>query len=170
MHPTGESGNVMRKLGCLYRFFPAGDARRWASRGAEAMIMKKNQIAASCLFALCLQTACSVSYEPKRASGVPQQAIWAGGADGGAWVLCEVRNPEGTRYYCRVFDDFSGKEMVSGEYGLRKVEWNREQHKLIYSEVGEFRQELKFNSFDGSRISLTDSLILLPLENASSGC
>jgi hypothetical protein len=28
MHPTGHSGNVIRKVGCLYRFFPAGDAGR----------------------------------------------------------------------------------------------------------------------------------------------
>jgi len=28
MHLTGESGNVIRKVGCLYRFFPAGDAGR----------------------------------------------------------------------------------------------------------------------------------------------
>jgi hypothetical protein len=28
MHPTGESGNVIRKVGCLNRFFPAGDAER----------------------------------------------------------------------------------------------------------------------------------------------
>jgi hypothetical protein len=28
MHPTGHSGNVIRKVGCLYTFFPAGDAGR----------------------------------------------------------------------------------------------------------------------------------------------
>jgi hypothetical protein len=28
MHPTGHSADVIRKVGCLYRFFPAGDAGR----------------------------------------------------------------------------------------------------------------------------------------------
>ncbi len=129
---------------------------------------EKKQIAASCLLALCLQAACGVSYEPKRVAGVPQEAVWAGGADGGSWILCEPRNAEGTRYFCRVFNDFSGKEMASGEYVLRKAEWNREQQKALYSEVGEFRQRLKYNSFDGSKISLSDSLILLPEGKASS--
>jgi hypothetical protein len=31
MHPTGESGNVIRKLGCLCQSFPAGDAGRYVS-------------------------------------------------------------------------------------------------------------------------------------------
>jgi hypothetical protein len=38
MHPTGESGNVIRKVGGLYRFFPAGDAGRYiASSNRSAM-------------------------------------------------------------------------------------------------------------------------------------
>jgi len=28
MHPTGESGNVIRQIGCLSQCFPAGDAGR----------------------------------------------------------------------------------------------------------------------------------------------
>ena len=125
----------------------------------------KTHIAVSCLFAICLQAACTASYEPKRAAGVPKEAVWAGGADGGAWILCEARNAEGTRYFCRVFNDFSGKEWAAGEYVLRKSEWNREQHKAIYSEVAEFRQGLKYDSYDGSVIYLADSLVLLPIES-----
>lgn len=128
---------------------------------------KKKQIAALCLLAMCLQTGCKVSYEPKRIAGVPQEAVWAGGADDGSWFLCDLRNAEGTRYFCRVFDDNSGKEMVSGEYVLKRVEWNREQQKAAYSEVEEYRQGLKYNSFHAPNISLRDSLILLFVEKES---
>jgi hypothetical protein len=31
MHPTGQSVDVIRKIGCLHRFFPAGDAGRYVS-------------------------------------------------------------------------------------------------------------------------------------------
>ena len=43
MHPTGESGNVIRKLGCLSQFFPAGDAGRYAALRSDRVKLDKNE-------------------------------------------------------------------------------------------------------------------------------
>ena len=58
------------------------------------------------------------SLEPKiRPANVPQDAIWAGGADGGAYVRCGVDisrkvNP------CTVWNDYTGNIVESGDYIL----------------------------------------------------
>jgi len=44
MHPTGNSVNVMRKVGCLLRFFPAGDAGRSVLLALEDKCHKKQQL------------------------------------------------------------------------------------------------------------------------------
>jgi hypothetical protein len=56
--------------------------------------------------------------EPKRRpANVPQDAIWAGGADGGAYVRCGVDisrqvNP------CTIWNDYTGNIVESGDYTL----------------------------------------------------
>ena len=58
------------------------------------------------------------SLEPKRRpANVPQDAIWAGGADGGAYVRCAFDvyrrvNP------CTVWNDYTGNIVESGDYTL----------------------------------------------------
>jgi hypothetical protein len=60
------------------------------------------------------------TWEPKsRPSGVPKDALWFGGPDGGAYVRCTVDvsrdvNP------CEVWNDFTGGLVESGDYRLEK--------------------------------------------------
>ncbi len=60
------------------------------------------------------------SLEPKvRPAGVPSDALWVGGADGGAYVYCGINvgrnvNP------CKVWNDYTGQLIESGDYRLIK--------------------------------------------------
>jgi hypothetical protein len=58
--------------------------------------------------------------EPKtRPSGIPDNAVWVGGADGGAYVYCtidEIRNVNP----CKVWNDYTGNLVESGDYRLAK--------------------------------------------------
>jgi hypothetical protein len=61
----------------------------------------------------------SASLEPKkRPPGVPSEAVWAGGADGGAYVHCAIDRQNNVDK-CTVWNDFTG-ESVSGDYVLLK--------------------------------------------------
>ena len=53
-----------------------------------------------------------------RPAGVPKDATWVGGADGGAYVRCsvdEARNVD----QCAVWNDFTGDLIESGDYRIR---------------------------------------------------
>lgn len=130
------------------------------------MKIVRQGLGVSAITGFLLTAACKGSYEPKRAAGIPTDAVWAGGADGGRWISCDVKNSEATRYYCRVFNDFNGSEMRSGDYVLKKVRWDDDQKKAFYSDVETFQGPLKYNGDDGRAIHLLDSLVLLPVEKA----
>lgn len=52
-----------------------------------------------------------------RPAGVPSDALWVGGADGGAYVRCEVdlaRNVD----HCELWNDFTGDLAESGDYQI----------------------------------------------------
>lgn len=74
------------------------------------------------LVAMLHLTGCNepATLEPRvRPSGIPKDAIWAGGADGGAYVRCTVDlvhdvNP------CSVWNDYTGEVVESGNYRLNK--------------------------------------------------
>jgi len=53
----------------------------------------------------------------KSPPGVPEVAIWAGGMDGGSFILCEVDSGRGVNT-CRVWNDQSGGLEESGDYRL----------------------------------------------------
>lgn len=55
---------------------------------------------------------------PTRASGVPPDAVWAGGADGGDWLRCRAANAQGTRFRCEIYHDFTGELEVDGHFAL----------------------------------------------------
>lgn len=60
------------------------------------------------------------SLEPKnRPSGVPSDALWVGGADGGAYVRCTVDIDHDVNL-CSVWNDYSGHLVEFGEYRLLK--------------------------------------------------
>lgn len=76
------------------------------------------------LFAILSATGCDPhSLEPKtRPPGVPSDALWAGGADGGAYVRCTVDNIRNVNL-CTVWNDNTGYS--SGPSSYRLGEQNR---------------------------------------------
>ena len=125
---------------------------------------RRERLLVTAVFSLCALS-CSVLHQPNRVAGIPNEAVLAGGAEGGSWLLCEPRNDAHTLYFCRVFNDFTGSEIASGEYVLRRVEWNQERRMATYFEVTQFREGLRYNSFDGNIISLKNSMVLVPIGN-----
>jgi hypothetical protein len=60
------------------------------------------------------------SPEPKiRPAGVPRDALWVGGADGGAYVRCSVDVAHNVNP-CSVWNDYTGQLVESGNYRLLK--------------------------------------------------
>jgi hypothetical protein len=88
----------------------------------------------------------------KRPAGVPEAAIWAGGMDGGSFILCEVDSGRDVNT-CRVWNDQSGGLEESGDYRLLK------EGRAATS------SELKYVWADrGGRIGLQNGLILENLD------
>ena len=102
------------------------------------------------------------SHVPARVAGVPKDAVWAGGLDGGAWIQCYhiVYSPD--RYHCAVYFDSTGERWAEGEYVLRRATWNPQKHRADYASLTEFPADLHFSAFDGTTIFLQDSLVLIP--------
>jgi hypothetical protein len=68
----------------------------------------------------CISCGGARSAEPeKRPAAVPAEATWAGGVDGGSYVLCTVDQAKGVNR-CEVWNDYNGDLVESGEYSLRE--------------------------------------------------
>jgi hypothetical protein len=86
----------------------------------QKLITRIAVLTVSLLYAALISCHNATSMEPKvRPVGVPQDAVWAGGADGGAYVKCRV---DATRNVnpCSVWNDYSGVLIESGNYRLLK--------------------------------------------------
>jgi hypothetical protein len=95
-------------------------------------------------------TACSDGrLEPKvRPSKVPRSAVWAGGADGGAYVHCSVdakRNVD----VCEIWNDNTGYSAGQRDYQLEK------EHRAATN------SELRFSGAANDSIYLTDGRVLV---------
>lgn len=69
---------------------------------------------------------------PKRAVGVPKDAIWAGGQDGGAWIRCTVDRRKNVNS-CEIFSDTTGRRVAAGEFVLRDERRAALEGELRYS-------------------------------------
>jgi|SRR5579863_1081448 hypothetical protein len=56
---------------------------------------------------------------PRRSPGVPEAAVWAGGPDGGSFILCEV-NSAASMNTCRVWNHQTGALVESDDHRLLK--------------------------------------------------
>lgn len=56
---------------------------------------------------------------PPRPGGVPAKAIWAGGLDGGDFILLSAATPDGT-YPAKIYNDHSGDLEFSGKLRLKE--------------------------------------------------
>jgi hypothetical protein len=132
---------------------PYGICNRYAITGVQSI----RRIA---LYIIWTQTvvssfACSTpSGPPPRPSGVPADAKWAGGSDGGAWVRCAA---DAGGYWCTVYDDETGEVWVRGLF-------------VTSSERRESRPaDLTYRSFDGRAIHLADGHVLDPASDYTPG-
>ena len=67
-------------------------------------------------------------------AGVPSYAIWAGGADGGAYISCTSNLPRNANY-CRVWNDSTGEVAESGDYPLQMQHRGASQDELKFSDA-----------------------------------
>lgn len=98
---------------------------------------------------------------PERPQKVPPEAVWAGGVDGGAWFLCKEVINKPVHYDCTIYNDYTGDIGTQGRFALRGYGWDEGKKQAIYSAV-EPAKELQFRSYDGEKIYLKGSLVLLP--------
>ena len=55
---------------------------------------------------------------PDRPTGVPAQAVWAGGPDGGSFILCEIELGRDVNT-CTVYNEDTGQVMEQGDFRLK---------------------------------------------------
>lgn len=105
---------------------------RWAKRGMPER---------PCAGIVWYITACQRPVvPPARHAGVPPEAVWTGGVDGGAWVAC--KGPFSTEYDCKVFHDHTGEVVASGRFTF------------VGPGSPPDARLLEFNGFDGDAIHL----------------
>ncbi len=86
---------------------------------------------------------------PPRPKGVPLDAVWAGGVDGGSFISCSYNAANGLNL-CAVYNDYTGQREAQGQFkisGPTRAE-----------DVGRFA----YSAFDGKKIYLKDGSVLAP--------
>ena len=72
------------------------------------------------LFLCTLLCSCTIPYscyEPeKKPAGVPIEAVWAGGPDGGAYMACYEIPDDYNLVFCELYNDYSGSLWMQWEY------------------------------------------------------
>ena len=101
------------------------------SRHQSARFSRLGVTAALAAFGL-LQIACYRPYPPNKPSGVPAEAVWAGGVDGGGWVFCSASSAEYNE--CTIYDE-EGRSQGPARYVLKDsgVAASAEQLKYTYA-------------------------------------
>lgn len=90
---------------------------------------------------------------PARPSGVPDKAVWAGGVDGGNFLVMSPARQDGT-YLLKVYHDYTGELEFDGA-----VKFDGANRGPIAVTDGK-----TFNSWDGNRLSLMDGRTLSPVK------
>lgn len=71
-----------------------------------------------------------------RPTGVPPEAVWAGGVDGGNWITCTAEDHDFN--YCVVYHDFTGDVRLSGSFHLEDQHRaaTRDELTFLYADIG----------------------------------
>ena len=108
-------------------------------------------------FALTLPACqCEVTTEaqpPPRPRGVPAAAVWAGGVDGGNFILLSPAGADGT-YSVKVYHDYTGELDFSGRLRL-----NQPSTKPI-----DVRDPKTYSDWIGNTLTLRDGRTLSPVK------
>ena len=113
----------------------------------------------SLLMVLMLMMGCSAVHAPERPTDVPRTAVWAGGADGGAWIRCDpIAKEPYTEYECTMYHE-SGGVWASGRF----ITSERGEHGYEFPAAVVVPQPPKrYESYDGRRIYVRDGRLLVP--------
>ena len=112
---------------------------------------------------LALTAACHQG-PPARPAAVPADAIWLGGAKGGAWIRCEelTKEPQ-TGYSCTTYHETSGDVWTQGEYRLATWLWDNAAHAPRFEpRVDSSASKPRYESFDGHIVYLHGYAVLVP--------
>lgn len=90
---------------------------------------------------------------PSRPSGVPVKAVWAGGIDGGNFILLSPATPTGT-YSAKIYNDHSGDLEFSGKLRLQAPS----------TAPIDVNDSKTYSAWDGDSLFLRDGRILTPVE------
>src|SRR5689334_6842054 len=86
---------------------------------------------------------CFTRSEPRRVNGIPQDAFWIGGIDGGQWYIIKEINETSRSAKFKIYNDLTGELVVDRNFKLKcdvetEVAWNNLKTEII--------------AFDGNRI------------------
>ena len=138
----GQLGTVVEQLGSqqspvfLVEFFRAAGVRLPTAH--PIVVLALVALAVSCGYR---------KVPPDRPAGVPAQAVWAGGLNGGSFIFCEVDSSIDVNK-CTVYNEDTGQVTEQGDFRL-KIERRAAR-----------AEELKYAWADwGGRIGLVDGRI-----------
>lgn len=111
-------------------------------------------VAMSSLLAACqCQVQSTEPTPPPRPSGVPAQAIWAGGIDGGDFIVLSPATGDGI-YLAKIYNDHSGDLEFSGKLRL----------KGSITVPIDVTDPKTYSDWDGESLSLRDGRTLTPVK------
>jgi len=86
-----------------------------------------------------------IGQKPEKINGIPTQAFWVGGQDGGTWFVIDSVDSKTRRIVARVYNDQTGDLIANKEYNLTCssviINWT------------DLKQQIK--GYDGNKILLT---------------
>ena len=112
------------------------------------------------LLAICHMSVVFALSPPERVAGVPEKAIWAGGLDGGSWILCEKQNT--TVHSCKIYNDYNGNLIAKGKFLHRKIKFPRTGDQVETSKPDPATKLPAYSVYDGTFILLQDGQALVP--------
>lgn len=104
--------------------------------------------------------ACTPAPPPVRPDGVPPSAVWAGGPDGGSWVLCRPSESELSTFHCTAYNDFTGDVAASGRFVLTPSTTATTRGDRTSSASA--AEVPAIAGFDGIKFFLKDNAVLVP--------
>jgi hypothetical protein len=75
---------------------------------------------------------CGIRKPPERPAGVPAEAVWAGGLDGGSFVLCDADSGAPANN-CAVYNEDTGQVMDRGSFRLKPENRPARKDELRYA-------------------------------------
>jgi hypothetical protein len=109
-------------------------------------------------------SACDPCPVPERPAGVPAEARWAGGCEGGAWIGCAtvVKEPF-TAFSCTIHDHPGGNPIAAGPFVLADPIRGRGTGGKYRPQAAAFAEPPRqYLRYDGTVIALPDGRYLVP--------